>query len=424
MTNRTTTSARVLYLSQLFDPEPTFKGSDFVTGLQGHGFEVEVVTGFPNYPGGKVYDGYRIRPMARDRIAGADVTRLAVYPSHDRSALRRMATYFSFMLTSFLYMTFRAPKADLVYVYYPALTAGLAAVAAKVFRRTPVILDVQDMWPDSLGSSGMMRNRVVLWLANAACNLLYRRCDHIIVLSPGFKALLVARGVPAEKITVVYNWAEETPRPVETHLPEGFDPADRFRVLFAGNMGAAQQLDVVLDAAQHLAQQQVDCVFYLMGGGTERARLEQRVEELGLENVRFLPRVPLADVQRFLAAADALLVHLNDDPLFRITIPSKTQAYLYAGRPILMGVAGDAARLVEQAQAGYPFASGDGAALAASIQTLIADGPEKRARIGQNGHDFYTTRLSRRLGIQTSVDIVNSFRRSRAAPPSSSGETR
>lgn len=403
--------SRIIYLSQLFDPEPTFKGLDFVRGLQRHGFEVEVVTGFPNYPGGKVFEGYRIRPLSRDPMNGTEVTRLAMYPSHDRSALRRMLTYLSFMLTSFLYLVFRARRSDLIYAYYPSLTAGLSAVAAKLFRRTPVVIDIQDMWPDSLGSSGMMRSRLLLGLAHRACNLLYRACDHIVVLSPGFKRLLMERGVPADKISVIFNWAEETLPAKDQALAAGFDPSDDFRVLFAGNMGTAQNLDALIDAAAILQADQVRCSFYLMGEGVERDRLAARATGEGLENVHFLPRVPLSDVQHFLSGADALVVHLTDDPLFRITIPSKTQAYLYAGRPILMGVGGDAADLVLKAKAGCVFAPGDARALAESVRSLIEAGPRKRAEMGRNGHEFYMSHLRRELGIAAIVDVIDRFRR-------------
>lgn len=423
MTKRTPLDAaakkpRIVHLSQLFDPEPTFKGHDFVKGLEGHGFEVEVVTGFPNYPGGRTYDGYRIRPIFHEKMGQTEITRLAVYPSHDKSALKRILTYTSFMITSFLYLTFRARRSDLIYVYYPALTAGLAAIAVKLFRRTPVLLDVQDMWPDSLGSSGMIKNRFLLGIANAACNLLYRNCDHIQVLSPGFKTLLVKRGVPADKITIVYNWADESPAVEDGSLPEGFDSCDGFRVLFAGNMGSVQQLDVVIDAASRLQTEYPDCLFYFMGGGIDKDRLVKRASDLGLSNVRFLPRVPLQDVQRFLAASDALLLHLTDEPLYRITIPSKTQAYLYAGRPILIGVAGDAADLVREADAGYLFMPGDSEALAENVRQLIADGAERRDEIGRNARRFYMERLRRSKGINATVDLINRFRKgSRSTDP-------
>jgi colanic acid biosynthesis glycosyl transferase WcaI len=412
----------IIYLSQLFDPEPTFKGHDFIRRLESSGFDVEVVTGFPNYPGGAVYDGYRIRPLTRETMGTTPVTRLAVYPSHDRSAVRRIACYFSFMVTAFLYLTLRAKRAELIYVYYPSLTAGLAAVAAKLFRRTPVIIDIQDMWPDSLGSSGMMNNRLILRVAHAACNFLYRRVDHIVVLSPGFKALLVERGVPADKISIVYNWAEESDAAEADALPPGFDSADDFRLLFAGNMGAAQALDAVLDAAALTQAEHPGCIYYFMGGGVERDRLAAAAAQRGLANVRFLPRVPLSDVQRFLSAADALLVHLSDDPLYRITIPSKSQAYLYAGRPILMGVPGDAADLVRAADAGYAFAPESAAALAESVTRLIADGPDRRAQMGKNGRAYYDQHLRRTSAIGAITDLIHRFRRGPHAIDLASGD--
>jgi glycosyltransferase involved in cell wall biosynthesis len=395
----------------LFDPEPTFKGHDFVTGLEDCGITVDVVTGFPNYPGGKVYDGYRIRPLVHDTLGDTKVTRLAMYPSHDRSALKRIATYVSFMVTSFLYLLCNGRGYDLIYASYPSLTAGLSAVAVKAIHRTPVILDIQDMWPDSLGASGMMQNRFLLGMVNGAINLLYRRCDHIQVLSPGFRDMLIERGVPADKISIVYNWADEPDLSEDGSLPEGFDPKDGFRVLFAGNMGAAQDLDTAIEAAALLKQDLPDCIFYFMGGGIDKDRLAAKARDMGLSNVRFLPRVPLQKVQRFLTAADALLVHLIDDPLYRITIPSKIQAYLYAGRPILMGVAGNASELVQEANAGYTFPPGDAATLADCLRRLVADGPARRDEIGRNARRFYLERLRRSKGIGSTANLINRFRK-------------
>lgn len=409
------TQPRIIYLSQLFDPEPTFKGLQFIQALSARGFTVEVVTGFPNYPGGKVYPGHKIRPILRENLGGIEVTRLAVYPSHDRSALRRIACYLSFFFTSLFYLLFRAPRAELIYVYYPSLTAGLSAACAKLFRRTPIILDIQDMWPDSLGSSGMVKNRAFLAVVNFFCGLLYRACDHIIVLSPGFRALLMDRGVPAAKISVVYNWAEETAAP-ETGLRSAtFDAADGFRVLFAGNMGAAQGLEAVLGAAKLVAQQRPDIAFYFMGGGTEREGLEARAKALTLTNVRFLPRVPLAEVQAYLAAADCLLVHLKDEPLFAITIPSKTQAYLYAGKPLLMAVRGNAADLVAQAGAGLVVLPENAADLAAKTLALAALTPQERQAMGARGRSFYDSTLAARHGISAIAGLVHRFRRRTAA---------
>ncbi|EEW27052.1 glycosyltransferase family 4 protein [Rhodobacter ferrooxidans] len=402
---------RIIYLSQLFDPEPTFKGLGFIKALRDRGIEAEVVTGFPNYPGGKVYPGHRIRPLLRQRMDGVEVTRLAMYPSHDQSAVRRILCYLSFFFTSLAYLLFRARRADLIYVYYPSLTAGLAAVAAKLFRRTPIVLDIQDMWPDSLGASGMMKNPALLAVVNFFCGVLYRGCDHIIVLSPGFRSLLIQRGVPAEKVSVIYNWAEETALPTTAALPAGYHADDGLRLLFAGNMGAAQGLEAVLQAAALVQKSRSDVTFLFMGGGTERPVLEDLAGRLGLTNTRFLPRVPLAEVQAFLAAADCLLVHLKDEPLFRITIPSKTQAYLYAGRPILMAVRGDAADLVLRAAAGLTATPEDPADLAAKVLELAAMNADERAAMGARGRSFYHDQLSARIGIDAIAAMIRRFRR-------------
>lgn len=386
--------ARVIFLSQIFDPEPAHKGLAFIKSLAAQGFDIEVVTGFPNYPGGTVYPGFRIRPLQRDSQQGISVTRLAVYPSHDSSALRRIACYASFAATSLLYLLFRAKRAEMIFVSYPSLTAGLSAVVAKFFRRTPVVLDIQDMWPDSLSATGMMNSRWLLAVIGWLCGVLYKAVDHIVVLSPSFKTLLEARGVSGAKISVIYNWADESAPEAMPDLPAGFEAGDAFRVLFAGNMGAAQGLDSVLEAAQLVAARQPGVLFYFLGSGLETDRLKAIAAKQRIANVRFLPRVPAAAVAAYLRAADALLVHLKDDPLFAITIPSKTQSYMQAGRPILMGVRGDAAELIERAEAGIVVAPENPAALADAVLELHGMSVEARNAIGENARNYYSRFLS------------------------------
>lgn len=407
------TSGDIVYLTQLYTPEPTFKGDRFARGLDEAGYDVEVVTGFPNYPGGRVYDGYRMRAIAKGAELGLKVVRLATYPSHDRSAIRRIVSYLSFAATSFLYLLFRR-RPQLIYVYYPSLTAGLAAIAVKWLRRVPVVVDIQDMWPDSLGAAGMMRNRRLIAIVEWFCQVLYRNVDHIVVLSPGFRDTLVERGVAADKITVIYNWADEVEQPDAVTgtlpAPAPFELQHPFTVLFAGNMGAMQRLDPVLDAAKTLAHEHSDIGFYFMGGGVDVDRLKARVADEGIDNVRFLPRVPLSEVQDILRQAGALLVHLARDPLFDITVPSKTQAYLYAGRPIVMAVEGNAADLVREAEAGIVVRPEDPQALAEAIRQLADIGVEGRNAMGARARAFYDHRLTFRLGLDATIGIIERFR--------------
>ena len=392
---------RVLLLTQWFDPEPTFKGIVFARELVRQGFEVEVVTGFPNYPGGKVYPGYRIKWLQREVIDGVQVTRLPLYPDHGQSAVKRVLNHASFAASALVYGLLFAKRPAVMYAYHPPLTAGVAAGLIRLLRRIPVVYDIQDMWPDTLRATGMLNNERALGIVASVCSWVYRRVDHIAVLSPGFKKLLMQRGVPEAKIDVIYNWADEASLGApHGQLPAAFPTAEKFRILFAGNMGKAQALDTVLNAAVLLQQRGSRVCFVLLGGGVEVSRLVERAAELRLGNVVFLPPVPMAEVGILLEAADALLVHLRKDPLFEITIPSKTQAYMAAGKPLLMAVDGDAADLVRESGGGVIAASEEPRVLAASAEALAAMAPEALADMGAKARRHYREHLSLQIGVE------------------------
>ena len=178
---------RILILTQWFDPEPTFKGLLFARELAARGHEVEVLTGFPNYPDGKVYPGYRIRPWVREKIDGINVLRVALYPSHNKSGLNRVFNYLSFAFSAAVIGSALIRKPDVMYVYHPPITVGFAAIVIGFLRRTPFIYDICDLWPDTVGASGMMSNPMALSLIGKWCNYVYRRAQHVTVVSPGFK---------------------------------------------------------------------------------------------------------------------------------------------------------------------------------------------------------------------------------------------
>lgn len=405
---------RVLLLTQWFDPEPTFKGIVFARELVRQGFEVEVITGFPNYPGGKVYPGYRIKWLQREVIDGVQVTRLPLYPNHDQSVIKRVLNYASFAASALVYGLFIAKRADVMYAYHPPLTVGIAASLIRLFRRIPVVYDIQDMWPDTLRATGMLNNPKALSLVAAVCRWVYRRVDRIVVLSPGFKRLLVQRGVLAAKVDVIYNWADEAALAAPTgNLPAAFPGPERFRILFAGNMGKAQALGAVLDAAALLQARGSRVCFVLLGGGVERGSLQQQAVQRGLANVVFLPAVPMAEVGTYLHAADALLVHLRKDPLFEITIPSKTQAYMAVGKPLLMAVDGDAADLVRHSGCGVVAESENAAGLAHAAEALSETGPEALAAMGTQAQQFYAKHLALTVGVGRFGEL---FRQLASAP--------
>ena len=405
---------RVLLLTQWFDPEPTFKGLVFARELVRLGFEVEVVTGFPNYPGGKVYPGYRINWMQREVIDGVQVTRVLLYPNHDQSAMKRVLNYGSFAASALFYCLFIAKRADVIYAYHPPLTVGITASLLRLVRHIPVVYDIQDMWPDTLRATGMINNQRALNILASICQWVYRRVDRIVVLSPGFKRLLLDRGVPEYKIDVIYNWADEISLAApKGSLPADFPGVDRFRVLFAGNMGKAQALDAVLDAATLLQQRNSLVSFVMLGGGVEVDRLKRRAAELKLNNVVFMPPVPMAEVGTLLNAADALLVHLRKDTLFAITIPSKTQAYMAVGKPLLMAVDGDAAILVQQSGGGLVAESENAAAIARAAENMAMMSAEQLAGMGRQAQKHYHEHLALSVGVGKFGDVFKRLAGSR-----------
>ena len=393
---------KILLLTQWFEPEPIFKGLLFARELAARGHNVQVVTGFPNYPGGNVYPGYRIRPWVREEIDGISILRVALYPSHDESGFRRALNYASFAFSAAVIGTALIRKPDVVYVYLSPATIAFAGMVIGFFRRAPFVEDIQDLWPDRVAASGMMSSPAAFNLLAKWCNFVYRRARHIVVLSPGFKQQLVRRGVPPAKIDVIYNWcAEATIQPTapDPELASRLGLSGHFNVMFAGTMGTGQALDSVLDAAALCRQTLPNVQFVFVGGGVDRNRLEKKAGDLGLSNVRFLPRQPMSAMGAVLGLADVLLVHLRDNPLFSITIPGKTQAYMASGKPVLMAVRGDAAQLVTQSGGGLVCEPENPKSIADAVARLAGMSPEERRSMGEAGKRFYDEQLSLKTGV-------------------------
>ncbi|QLI83154.1 glycosyltransferase family 4 protein [Chitinibacter fontanus] len=404
---------RILLITQWFDPEPTFKGLVFARALRAEGHEVEVITGFPNYPNGKIYPGYRIKWRQVEQVDGIRINRVPLFPSHDGSAVKRVLNYASFAISSCLYGIFAVRKPDVVYVYHPPLTVGLSASVVSCFRRVPFVYDIQDLWPDTLAATGMINNKRALSIVSSLCGFVYKSASKLVVLAPGFKEKLIERGVAPEKIEVIYNWCDEQAlQDVASINSHEIGLNERFNVVFAGNMGKAQGLDSVLDAAKLVLISSPQVQFVMVGGGLEVELLKKRVESEQISNVLFLPRMPMNEVGKVLAAADVLLVHLKDDPLFAITIPSKTQAYLAVGKPILMAVRGDAADLVTQSHAGLSVAPENAVEMAKGIENLAKKSPEELSVMGGNAAKFYQQHLSVQVGVRKFIAIFSAVLKS------------
>ncbi|HEX6750224.1 MAG TPA: glycosyltransferase family 4 protein [Longimicrobium sp.] len=393
---------RVVFVTITFDPEPgALRGLPLARWLARRGYDVRVLTGFPQYPGGKVYPGYRIRPWQWETMDGIPVLRVPLYPSHDTRALRRIWTYLSFMLSAATLGVALVGRADVVYLYEPPPTNGLASLLLKWFRGAPVVHHIADMWPETVLGSGMLPagrvQKVAERLIGAWCRFLYRRADVMSVLSPGFKRMLVERGVPAEKVEVIYNWTDEDafrPVPRDPALARELGLDGKFNVIYAGNIGPLQGIDTVVRAAVLAAPRCPELQVTIVGTGPLSDEVRSLADELGATNVRFVPRREYWEMPQINALADVLLVHLRDFPFLASTIPSKTQVSLASGRPVLIGVRGDAADLVLQAGGGVAVPPEDPAAMADAMVELARMSPAERDAMGRRGREYYLRNLS------------------------------
>lgn len=400
---------RVLVLTQYYEPEGPIPTS-LAEGLASRGFQVEVLTAFPHHREGRTYGGYRQRPWLRESIHGIPVTRVPLYPSHDKSPLRRILTYATFGLSSVVPGRFLVRRPDVIYAYYPPTTIGLSALVHRVFRRhIPVIGHVQDLWPEAVSSSGMVQSSRALKFLSGLSRWVYKRTDLILTISPGFKAAIEAYGVDPEKIEVIYNWANEAAdmgaKP-DPDLPTRPGIKDPFTIVYAGNIGMVQALDTVLEAAIRLNGNGSPVQFLLLGSGAEEETLRKKAEKEQIKNVAFLGRKSPSEAAAIVNCAQAALIHLKDHPMFDSWIPGKTQSLLAIGKPILLGVRGDAAHLVLEAGAGLAFKPSDPVSLAEEASKMASMDPGDLAAMGARGKDYYMKHLSFDLAIKKIASMV------------------
>lgn len=393
----------VLILSQHYWPE-TFRINEVAESLQRAGCHVRVLTGQPNYPDGQVLPGYRARGLGREQHAsGYTIHRVPLVPRGRGGALRLVANYLSFLASASVLgpWSLRGEKVDVIFVYgtSPILQA-IAGIVLKVVKRAPLVTWVQDLWPQSLEVTGFVRNPQLLGMVATVVRWIYRRCDLLLVQSQGF--LPVVRAM-AGRTPVEYH-----PNPGELafgHASTNDAPAlvlpAGFNVVFAGNFGTVQALDTIVDAAERL-KDHPDVRLVLIGSGSRSEWVAQAVRERGLDNVLLPGRYPPDAMPGILAQASALLVTLTRGEILSQTVPSKVQAYLAAGRPVVASLDGEGARVVLEAGAGVACPAEDAQALVEGILSLRGRPADELVRMGANGrryyeHHFEPEALARRL---------------------------
>lgn len=390
---------RLLVVSQYFWPE-TFRVNDLVTEMVQRGHEVTVLTGQPNYPEGRLFPEFVADPQRFERFAGAEIIRVPLVP-RGKTSVRLVMNYLSFVFTGLTLgiWRLRGRRFDAIFVFQVSpVTLALPGLLLRRLKRAPLVMWILDLWPDTLSAVGVVKSPRALEWVGALVGFIYRRCDRILVQSRRFTADVEKRAGSAERIRYFPGWAEPIfngPLADVSPAPEVAGYAEGFNVLFAGNIGDAQDFPAVLDAAEALIDEP-DLRWLIVGDGRSAGWVRAEIVRRGLEGrVVMLGRHPIERMPSFFRAADALLVSLKKDPIFAMTIPGKVQSYLATGLPIVAMLEGEGASVIEQAGAGLVCPPGEGRLLADAVRRLMRMPPEERAALGACGKDYAARQFGR-----------------------------
>lgn len=388
------------------------------------GHEVTVLTGFPNHPTGVVSPKYRSmlrRPVMREEIGGVNVVRTWLFPFPNRKAHERMLNYGSFCISAATTgMFLRRP--DVVIATSPQLLVGLSGWWLTRVKGVPFVFEVRDLWPESLSAVGMGNpNSVLNRSLGSIAGFLYQRAGHVVVVTPAFAEYLVRSWrVPAEKISVVENGVQTnlfTPQSHNPVLRSELDLREKFVVSYIGTMGIAHGLETVVEAATELQKTAPEIVFLLVGEGADKARIMRLASSRGLANMRFVCQQPREKVPEFICASDICLVPLKKTELFKTVIPTKLLEFMSCARPVILGVDGQARRVLDAAAAGIFVEPENAGELVAAIRKLAAN-PALREVLGRNGRRHVVENFSRLESAKTYLTVLEGIlnRELRRAP--------
>lgn len=401
---------KILFLTDNFPPEtnaPALRTYEHARVWVEDGHDVTVVTGQPNFPTGRVHDGYRNVPYFVEEMDGVRVVRVWTYVAPNKGQFRRSLDYLSFMLTS-LPGALLQGRPDVVIGTSPQLLTVASAWAAARLKGAPFVFELRDLWPESIAAVGAASGGAYLRAIAALAHFLYRRADRIVSVTESFVDVLTGRDIPRDRIAVVrngVNLAEFTPDEPDGLVREALGVApDGFLATYVGTLGMAHGLRSVVATAEMTRDEPIH--YLLVGEGAERDELEREVARLGLRNVTFLGGQPRERIPRILNASDVVLVHLKDDPLFRTVIPSKIFEAMAVAKPIVLAVTGESADIVEGAGAGLVVRPESPEEMTAAIRRL-RDEPALASELGTNGRRAAEGEFCRRAAARKMLGVLS-----------------
>lgn len=380
----------ILVVSQCFYPED-FKVNDLVEGFVKRGHKVTVLTGKPNYPSGRYFPGYKFWGVKYETLYGANVVRVPLIRRGNGSSLCLMLNYFSFIFFGCWFVLTHKLTIDKAICFAPSpILQVFPALLAKWKYKIPVSLWVQDLWPESVVAVGATTEGSIIWkILYTLTKLIYKKCDNILVQSTQFEESICEKGDFKNKIVYAPNWSEDlfvnntgVPSKYASLIPNGFI------VMFAGNIGTAQDFESILLAVEKTKSQN-NIHWVIVGDGRYRSDAENIANRKKLTNIHFLGRYPVSEMPHFFVHADVMLVSLKKKDIFALTIPSKIQAYMAAGKPIVSMLDGVGNEIIIQAQCGLSSASEDYMSLADNVVTLSRMDKIELLKMGENARLYY-----------------------------------
>lgn len=399
-----------LFVTQYFYPE-VFRGNDIAFDWAKRGDQVTVVTAIPNYPKGTFTKGYSLFSKRKETLNGVSIIRVPVIPRGKGNGLQLVLNYISYTIMGSIYCFFLAlfNKYDTIFVQQLSpVTIAIPGVIAKKVNRKPLFLWVLDLWPESLSSAGNINNKFILNFFEKLVKWIYKHTDKIFYSSKGFKSSICEKGDFSHKMSYLPNWAENVFSKTEKNivipeLPKGFI------VMFAGNIGEAQDFVNVMNAAKLLKENE-KIKFVILGNGRKKQWVENFITQNGLEKSVFcLGRHPLNSMPSFFERADVMLVSLKDETIFNLTLPAKTQAYMISGKPIIGMMNGEGMNLINETKCGFCVNAGDYQGLSRNIKSLSEMNSHELKSLGENGKRFALANFDKSILLDQLYSEIQSF---------------
>jgi glycosyltransferase involved in cell wall biosynthesis len=408
----------ILFLTHYFTPEnnaPAARVHGLAREWARSGHRVTVLTCAPNVPAGVVYEGYKNKLYQEEWIDGIRTVRVWTWLAANKGRVRRGLNYVSYLAAAGVAGPLLRPRADIVVATTPQFFAGWAGWPVARAHGAPFVLEVRDIWPDSIVAVGALEEGRITRTLGKLERALYDGADHIVAVGDGYRMNMIRKGVGPSRISVITNGVDTglfEPREPDQELRArlGFS-AETFVVTFAGTIGMASDLGVVLDAAGRLkAKGRDDIAFLLVGDGAQRAELEERARSEGLTSVVFTGLVPRAELPAYLASSDACLAHFRKQELFQMILPNKFFEDAAMERPILLGFEGEARTMLHDADCGIAFEPSNPEELAAAAEQLADTPPQERRRLGENGRRYVLEHFDRRRLAHDYLEVLERVR--------------